>query len=165
MVVLKVLLILIAVIVVSVIINGIKDYNRRPKNPLTFDKDLFKIVGMPIIKLYNNGKVFHFVVDSGAALSTIDVDSLKNLEYSKTNIVGTAYGIDGNIVETSTVCITLHYDKVSLPNNFQVLDLSQMCENFEKEHNIHLAGLLGSDFLSKYEYVLDFDKLVMFNKK
>ena len=54
---------------------------------------------MPIIKLYINGVPLYFVVDSGAAYSTLNKSELEHLEYENLKEKdGGTYGIDGNII-------------------------------------------------------------------
>ena len=160
-------IILFYLLLVSLLVIGIfKLHNRNSKILIPFDDALFKKITMPIIELYINGVPLYFVVDSGAAYSTLNKSELEHLEYEnlKENDGGT-YGIDGNIIPVSSATLNLHYGKYHFKQSFQLIDLSSAFTNMEIEYGVKIVGLLGDDFLLKYGTTIDFNKLIISMKK
>lgn len=133
---------------------------------IPFDSVLFRKITMPIIELCINEVPLYFVVDSGAVYSTLNKSELEHLEYEnlKENDGGT-YGIDGNLIPTSSATLNLHYGKHCFKQSFQLIDLSGAFTNMEMEYGVKIVGLLGDDFLLKYGTAIDFNKLILSMKK
>jgi hypothetical protein len=45
-----------------------------------------------------------------------------------------------------------------------VVDLKDAFDNIKSEHGVTIYGILGSDFLSKYKYILDFKDNIAYIK-
>lgn len=164
--VLNVCLVLFLVVFLSLIINAIEDYHKKPSNTLSFDKELLVLTELPIVKVISNGKEFHFVLDSGAAHSTLNMEVLDEIDNEVLDEVsGTAYGIDGNPIETAYANVNFSMGNQKFTQSCQILDLSYVSASLKNKCNIHFAGLLGSDFFLRYKCVLDFNKMEIFNVK
>lgn len=161
-------IILFYLLLVSLLAIGIFKLHSRNGNKILipFDNVLFRKITMPIIKLYINGVPLCFVVDSGAAYSTLNKSELEHLEYEdlKENDGGT-YGIDGNIIPASSATLNLYYGKHHFKQSFQLVDLSGAFTNMEMEYGIKIVGLLGDDFFFKYRANIDFNKLIISMRK
>lgn len=48
--------------------------------------------------------------------------------------------------------------KIELDVNFVIGSIDSVCENFKVGSNVNVAGILGTDFLNKYNYVIDFKR-------
>ena len=160
-------IILFYLLLVSLLVIGIfKLHNRNSKILIPFDDVLFRKIAMPIIKLYINGIPLYFVVDSGAAYSTLNKSELEHLEYEDLKEKdGGTYGIDGNVIPVSSATLNLHYGKHHFKQSFQLVDLSGAFTNMEMEYGVKIVGLLGDDFLLKYGTTIDFNKLILSMKK
>lgn len=130
-------------------------YKYRFKFPF---KDTMGEVGLPIVSFEQNGKSFNFIIDSGADASLINTSSLTNLEYTKLEGNRYVYGIDGTPVQISYVGIKLFSQNHKFVEAFQVFDAPGL-HNIEQAHNIEIAGILGSAFLRRYEFLIDYKQL------
>lgn len=150
-----ILLVSILAIVAKILLFILEEKN---KNIMSF-KDYFNTTGIPVVSFNNNGKEFNFILDTGATDSVINEHILSELIYDNTNIEGTIYGADGNIVSTPFISMKIEKNGKTYEDNFRVLDLSQAFSNFEQDYKITVHGLLSSTFFSKYGYNLDFVNL------
>lgn len=131
---------------------------KRKRKIMSFKKSL-DIAGFPIITMSQGDKKFGFILDSGASLSAINGQVLEQMEYRETDIEGTAFGITGERSKVKHVEIDLQYGDTTYTHTFQVINLSQAMNNLQEATGIRISGLIGSDFLAKYKYIMDFEKL------
>ena len=88
MVILKVILIIVLVLILAFILNGIEDYHKENSLiRLSFADKLGKL-RLPIVSLVNNGRVFNFLIDSGATYSIIDTPFLEQMSHKKLEAEG-----------------------------------------------------------------------------
>lgn len=163
MIVTKGIMIFIIVCLIALIINGVED-NRKIKSltKLSF-ADTMGRLSLPIVSLTNNGKTFKFLIDTGASLSVVDSAALHNLDYSKLDIKGSAYGIDGNVVAVDYVAMTLTHGDTKFSEQFQVIRMDAF-DNLKESDNIDIVGILGSEFLKRYNFVVDYQELIAYIK-
>lgn len=158
------LIILSVVLIVSIIINGCEDYTKTNSLLKLSFTDTMNKVSLPIVSLTNGGKAFNFLIDTGATLSVIDEDVLNQLCYIKTDTEGTAYGIDGNITQVKYVKMSLKHNDVSLVDEFQVLRVNGF-DNIKEAYGVQVVGILGSTFLKRYGFTVDFSELTLYTNK
>lgn len=115
-------------------------------------------LNLPIVSFSNNGQIFNFIIDTGASLSVIDSNVLHKLNYSKLDIKGSAYGIDGNTINTDYVAITLRHEATLYIEQFQVMRLNAF-DNLKGIDGIDVAGILGSAFLKRHGAILNYESL------
>lgn len=163
MVILEAVIILVVVCVLAVIINGIRDYHRTNSLTRLSFADTMGRLNLPIVSLTNNGQTFKFLIDTGATLSLVDSNILDKLDYSKLDIKGTAYGIDGNVVNVDYVAMTLSHGDTEFTEQFQVMRLDAF-DNLREADNIDLVGILGGAFLKRYNFVVDYKELIAYTK-
>lgn len=163
MVILEVAIIFVVGCVLAVIINGIEDYHRTNSLTRLSFADTMGRLKLPIVSFTNNGQTFKFLIDTGATLSVVDSNILDKLDYSKLDIKGNAYGIDGNIVNVDYVAMTLSHDDIKFVEQFQVMRLDAF-DNLRETDNIDLAGILGGTFLKRYNFVVDYKELIAYTK-
>lgn len=163
MIILKVVIIFVVVCILAVIINGIEDYHGTNSLIRLSFVDTMERLKLPIVSLTNNGQIFKFLIDTGATFSVIDSNTLDKLDYSKLDIKGNAYGIDGNIVSVDYVAMTLSHGDTKFVEQFQVMRLDAF-DNLKKTDNIDLTGILGGAFLKRYNFVVDYKELIAYTK-
>lgn len=132
-------------------------YYKRYRFKFPF-KDTMGEVGLPIVSFEQNGKSFNFIIDSGADASVINTTSLAKLDYIKLEGNRYVYGIDGNQVKTSFVGVKLFSQNHKFIEAFQVFNIIGL-DNIEKSHNIEVVGILGSTFLKRYGFLIDYKQL------
>ena len=132
-------------------------YYKRCRFKFPF-KDTMGEVGLPIVSFEHNGKSFNFLIDSGADASVINTSSLVEFDYIKLEGNRDVYGIDGNPVQVSYVGIKLYSQNHKFVEAFQVLNVPGL-DNIEQAHNIRVVGILGSAFLKRYGFLIDYKQL------
>lgn len=160
----EVLIIIVVICIIAAIINGIEDYHTRNSLvKLSFTDNMGRL-NLPIVSLTNNGKSFNFLIDTGATLSVIDNSALKKLDYKKVDVTGSAYGVDGNIISVEYARIELKHDKVTFIDEFQIMRVDAF-ENIKESDKIEIVGILGSTFLKRYNFTVDFKDLIVYAPK
>lgn len=164
MFIVEVIIMLVLVFIVAVIINGIEDYHN--KNSLIKLSFVYNVGGLklPIVTFVNNGQPFNFIIDTGATLSIIDSNILNKLAYVKTDTVGNAYGFTGEVIPTEYANIEISYEDFKFEDEFQIIRMEAF-DNIKEVHDIEIAGILGSTFLKRYDFTIDYTDLTIFTKK
>ena len=153
MIVVNVILVIISIIVAALFFNSIED-RCKYKSKIYFKESLDDI-GLPIITLSNNNKLFHFLIDSGASISVVDALALKDLEYTKLTAEGTVYGVDGNEIPVEYVNMKLSYGRNEYSDDFQVTRIHAF-DNLLEANNVKISGILGNSFLNNYNCDISF---------
>lgn len=161
--ILKIVLALIIVTFIAVLINGVEDYNSHNRaNKLSFKGSIDSLT-IPIVTLFNNGKAFNFVVDTGANYSVINAEYLKLFDAKIIKgITGKVYGIDGNLQDVYYARIQLSQHTDNFVEEFQIFDIQSMCDNLKEENGVEIVGILGSSFFQRYKFIIDFNELNMY---
>ena len=164
MFILEVLIMFVAVFVIAIIINGIEDYHTKNSLIRLSFIDTMGRLKLPIVSLTNNGQSFNFLIDTGATLSVIDSNALDKLAYTKVETTGNAYGVDGNIVPVEYARIELNHEKTKFVDEFQIMRVDAF-DNIKESNKIEIVGILGSTFLERYNFVIDYKDLIIYVKK
>lgn len=159
-VVLVILLLLSACIIMLWHIHTEKRINRTK---MSF-KESLDLIGLPIVTFYQGDRKFHFLLDSGATNNCINTKFLDIMEYSDTDKKSSVYGMEGNTVNTGIVNIDLYYKGNHFSDEFISIDISKAFDEVKRECNIEITGILGSEFLSKYKYILDYKDNIAYMK-
>ena len=163
--VLEIIGIMLAVIILSIIINGIEDYCKQSKRVNMSFKEAMDLVELPVITFYNGGKKFNFLLDTGATISVIDSNVLNNFSHEKIEATGVLWGIEGNKIDVSYVRGSLVYKDKVYEEEFQVVDMATSFNEVKAESGVILSGILGNSFFKRYQYVLDFNSLIAYSSK
>lgn len=142
----------------------LKLFNIYP-NIISF-KEVFDLIGFPIITFTQNGKKFHFLFDTGTNHNIIDSSILKYLDYEKvpSSEINTLSGMDGIKHEVGLCNITLYYKDQAYPFTYLSKDLKKTFALFKKDFGIQLSGMVGTEFFAKYKYVIDFKDFIAYSK-
>ena len=158
-----ILVVLLAVVTIGLIVNGVEDSNKYTK--ISF-KESLDLTDLPVITFIYGPEKLHFLLDSGANKSVLDerVFNTLNIPLKEDAASMPMYGIEGTPTETKICSMTISYKEQDFTSDFCVIDLSAAFDNVKNESGITIHGILGNSFFTKYKYVLDFDKLVAYNK-
>lgn len=161
--ILKLLVIVLSVIVVCFIINAIEDYRNYTKNSF---KESMTSLNVPIVSFNCNGKDLNFLLDSGSSYSHISTKAAisVNGKIEKIETVKTV-GAGDNIYDSSHCILKLEQNNKFFNSDFIVSEqVERQFEVIEKDFNIKIHGVLGNDFLKRYNYIIDFKNLVTYSK-
>lgn len=159
--IIEVIVILLLVVVAALVINGIESVSREDK--ISF-KEAIDLTGLPIITFHINDRKLHFVLDTGASKSVLNAkiaDKLGATKSGDSKIVG----LDGTTKDCSYTTLDLTYKDTIYREKFQVVDVTETFREVKKMFGVTLHGVLGSSFMEKYKYVLDFKDMVVYQKK
>lgn len=123
---------------------------------------------LPILTLMNNGMQLNFLLDTGSNISHIEPDTFGKLKTGEcytdeSNVTGLGSSTTG----TAFSCVEFE-DKLN--NKYEVVmhiseTLRPMIESVYAHTGVKLHGLLGTDFINRYGYVMDFKKLKVYPNK
>lgn len=140
----------------------------EPRNPMSFYESM-KLVKLPIITFKIGNEDINLLFDSGGMRNFIDsrVVELMQLphEEGKNEKKVAVYGITGNVVENKVIHMNVQYKGMDFDDDFVSQDLSGSMDALKEEYGVRIHGLLGTGFMHKYNYVLDFQKLIAYSKE
>lgn len=142
-------------------------YKNIPKNVISF-KESVDLTELPIVTFRCGSKKLHFILDSGATTCILDgsvLESIKNEYCFKTDKVDEVYGIEGNVESTDVYRLIISYANLDFEEDFLIGNLKDAFDNVKKECGLQLHGMIGNNFFIKHKYILDFDKMIFYNKK
>ena len=147
---------------------GIRSAEReeaRPKVKRYDEVELFKTrTGHITATLSVNGKPCIFLIDTGGGATLIDKSKKYKfgLEASKTGDYAAGIGSVSALTKTSA---TLQINGYEIEEkNLYLMDISYINSEFRKNHARQVDGVLGTDFLDKYEAVIDYSRCKLFLK-
>lgn len=138
----------------------------REKSKISI-KEALDLLEIPIITLENNNKKFNFILDSGSSNSHISPTASKDILYNKKGTINySANSANGTITNKSKVLnVDLMYKKDIFNINLIVTEnLELSFKDIMDSNKIQLHGIIGSDFLIKHKYILDFADKVAYHK-
>lgn len=127
----------------SKIIFPIANYNNSCSN------QKYKYIALKLNILQNN-KVHYFYVDSGSDVSLVQKNCIRNDVYCDPNVKLNIRGLPDKCVKTLAAvdtCIQFSNSDIS-EHMFHIIDFDLI---------LNCAGILGRDFLGKFECVVDFE--------
>lgn len=135
-----------------------------PIRIIELEDDNFHLI---IPSLFFDSTIGYWVIDTGASKTVFDknLTSKYNLSDDMPDQVNTA-GIGGMPIESALAEIKgVSYGKLKL-KNFKValLDLSAINKLYSKAANLKICGLLGGDFLMKYNAIVDYKRKIIILK-
>lgn len=164
--ILNVILVLTGVAAVASIINL---FDKKTKSIKAIPMEIQLPGNLPIIALSNNGNILNFLLDSGSNISHICAEYYDILEtemlgtYEKGEVAGLgATNIGITMCKTTLKDITGNEYNVNFSISSQ---LSTVVKNIEMNTGVKIHGLLGTDFLKEYNYIIDFKTLKVYPGK
>ncbi len=116
----------------------------------------------PIIQADINGKKGYFLVDTGSEISVINSSDLKKYKLEANKTYGDhkrAIGFNGETtavmkIKNADVIFGEQYDH----DDFYSLNISELVRSIEAKTNIKISGIMGTDLLTKYNCVIDYNQ-------
>lgn len=158
-------IILFAVFILAIVINGIADYCEKSKIINMSFKEAMDLVELPIVTFYNGDKKLNFLLDTGSNISQINSSIIPLLDYKMVERNTDVIGIEGNKVNTGFCEMTITYKSQEFVGEFCIHDLDDAFAIVKEESGVQIHGILGSLFFQKYKYVFDFESLIAYSKK
>jgi hypothetical protein len=146
-----------AVTILSIYLVG---YLNRPKPDYVFSfEDTMGIHKVPVVSFEHNGQTVNFIIDSGAAHSVLNISSIDSFKGELLeNTGGAVYGIDGNLVNTRLARIEIMKNGHTFQDIFQILAIPGI-DKMNAQNGIEVHGILGSTFLKKYQFIINYKHL------
>lgn len=158
-----VLVIMMLLIILSIISYYIVKQARIRRYTLSF-KDAMDLVELPVVTFYHGKKKLNFLLDTGSSESIINSSSLDKLIYTELDYQKPLMGMEGNVCMNKTITTIISYSGLKFDHPFIAANMSEAFGKIKEETGVTIHGILGSDFFTRYKYVLDFDKLVFYKK-
>lgn len=113
------------------------------------------IEDVPVVTIKQNKTKLDFIIDTGASHSFITDSLTEELVYKPAKSHYRVYGFDAISNESNTIFIDFKINKYQFKNHlFQVMKIPGI-ERLNKKYNTSIRGLLGSDFLRQYGFLID----------
>lgn len=163
MIIIKIIISLLAVILIAVIANAYEDIRKRNKLKMSF-KEALDLVELPVVTFVNKNTKLNFLLDTGSSQSLINESMLPFLETKESVDSMYVMGTDGNRIMANLCTMKVSYKTQEFEHNFAIKNLDDAFGVVKQESGVQIHGILGSDFLQKYKYVLDFKELIAYPK-
>lgn len=122
------------------------------------------LVGLPLIIFEQNGKKYKFIFDTGCETSHINIKSdidMGILEGYSANSVAA----NGTVTQCSYAGVIMNHKGKEFKHIFRASDLSKLVDNIKKNTGVSIEGLIGVDFMDKYNYCIDFKDYIIYERK
>ena len=126
--------------------------------------ETLKLTGFPVITFENNGIIINMILDTGSSVSIIDSTLLESLKYQPLEADTHIFGLAGTTKDGQYANVPLTYKNRTYSIDMAVINMSDTFNKMKEHFGLSIHGILGTDFFSKYKYILDFDKMVAYNK-
>ena len=162
-------LIILAAMILAIILegkdSGYKNPSNKGKSKQTYECSFAKAyerTDLPFVSLMINGKYEWFLVDSGANINMIKesyFDSMPNKPEVVVNKNGIYTGSD--MIESKHAKLTVSYVNAVFKNEtFSIAQLNVFEANKEK-YGMNIIGIIGSPFMKKYNWSIDYENLII----
>lgn len=125
--------------------------------------------GLPLIAVEMEGNNLCFLVDTGATLNLLDKRVYEHLNKNKVQESKpvdsiTNFGIDGVETKAPRVEQIFKFENGLFKTKFTIFDTSTAFNKVEEESGIQIHGIIGNEFLLENEWILDYQKLAIYNQ-
>lgn len=131
-------------------------------------KESMDLTDLPVVTFYCGSRKLNFLLDTGSNSSHINsviMEKAKNMEDAFNGKTLKFMGVEGNEKTTKVYNLRLTYNNTVFDEEFSATDLTKAFSAIKKETGVQVHGILGSVFLQKYKYIIDFDKLKVHIRK
>lgn len=164
-----VLIIIIALLIYEIKnVNKIRNLVQVSNNFYDFNND-FENTQLPLFKLNINNESLYFLVDTGATINMIDENVLKEIKPNykeETLLDNDIISITGVKSKNESIVLTFFNDeyKQQFKENFVLIENCEAFEIMSKDSGKKVCGILGTDFIEKYKFIINFkNKRISYN--
>jgi len=118
-------------------------------------------ISKPIVRAEINGKKAFFLIDTGSSVSLINSSELKHFDLRAANLNDRrkAVGFNGDKewmkkVVNAELILGEHFTY----RDFYSMDLDVIVSSIQKETNMRISGIIGTDFLKRHRSIIDYNK-------
>jgi hypothetical protein len=134
---------------------------KKYKNGISI-KESLDLVKIPVITFKQGNRDLHFIVDTGADINVIHKGTLDEIQHIVLPTTVSTYTVTGESEPNQVVGIIFSYKDNEYKEGFQVIDMSPVIKGMNQECNITIDGIIGSKFMKKYKYIIDFKELLIY---
>ncbi len=127
----------------------------------TIVSDFVSLSPKPIIEVQLNGKIAYFLLDSGSEITLLHAESAEEYDFQLLNYV--PGGIQ-KVVGLGTVSdhlygagkVRMNIGNLRIRSLYVATDLSNVIKTVRYNTRYKLTGIIGSDVMKKYGFLLDY---------
>lgn len=143
----------------------LKIFTTESKKEISFRTSL-DLCNLPVIVFHQGKEKLNFILDTGSTTSIINKKELKRIKsYPVQEESSLVSDCSGHVQECFPYRIPMEIEGIQSDYTFVAKDLTKAFDYMKKSTGVTAHGLLGSDFFSDYQYVLDFKKLIAYSTK
>lgn len=162
--ILEVILVFAGVAALGSVVNIFMKDKEVPQESISIKK--YMPGDLPVITLTNNGVALNFLIDTGSNISHIcpTAAALIELQHTKVDEKKEVAGL-GALSQGVIMCSAKFKDTLSKEYEVELSiskELEETAKYIKKNAGIEIHGLLGTDFLQNYKYVIDFKTLEVY---
>ncbi len=127
---------------------------------------LYSIHPKPIVKATLNGKTAYFLLDTGSDLNIVNSAGagkynfdVHKVKYVNRGSISTVNGIERDFGHAYAIRMTIGDTPISC--GFVSLDIGSIVKSVRKTTGISIAGIIGSDTMKAYHFIIDYEKEVI----
>ncbi len=120
----------------------------------------------PIVKATLNGKTAYFLLDTGSDINivnSLEVEkygfAVHKVNYSNRESIATVNGIERDFSHAYNIHLIIGGRHISC--GFVSMDISSVLKSVRKKTGISIAGIIGSDTMKSYHFVIDYENEVI----
>lgn len=113
---------------------------------------------VPIVQGEVNGQKVFWIIDTGASYSILDVSLSNTLDFKLevSSSQDEIAGVGGVVFPQSTSQVRAKLGGVELDITFKAQDLSAVRRAIQNTTGINIAGVLGSDWMTRNDIIVDY---------
>jgi hypothetical protein len=161
-IIVRIICVFLAVILGALIVN-IADAKRK-QHSMSF-REALDLTDLPIITFRQGKEKFNLILDTGSSRSVITPGALERLNYNKLEGSGTVMGMEGSMKDTEYIDMEFYNNSNMYSETFTVVDMSEAFARLKELHGVSIHGILGNSFFTKYDFTIDYNKLVAYGKR
>lgn len=158
-----VIVIILALIIISAVVYYFLKKESIKTTALSF-RSAMELTNLPIVTFYHGRKKLNMLLDTGSTENIISKEHLESVYFTQTGEQRPVFGKDGIITYDEVVNTTISYSGLKFDVTVLSTDMKDAFDIIKQESGVTIHGILGSNFFTRYKYVLDFDKLMFYKK-
>ena len=113
---------------------------------------------LPVVEGKINNKKAFFIIDSGASISVLDEDQSNtyNFYYQQLEDISQAAGYGGNFNYGHAYDAEISLGGLDLYTEYKTKDISDIVDVIKQNDHIIVTGIIGSDIMKKYKFIINY---------